>query len=157
MKFMRIDNGDVSNGEGLRVVLWVSGCGHKCKNCQNPQTWNKENGECFTNKTLDEIIKLCSDDFITGLTISGGDPLMEYNISEVIKICKTVKELYPSKDIWIWTGYEFKDIPNKDILDYCDVIVDGMYDEAKPTLKKWRGSDNQLLWKKINSEWVIID
>ena len=146
---------DSLNGEGFRTVLFVTGCSHKCEQCYNKSTWNPRNGQEFTESTLDDLISMVNKSYIKGLTITGGDPLYRSNIKSVIDICKKVKE-QTGKDIWLWTGYEFNDIPEEalELLEYVDVIIDGKHDYTKPTDKPYRGSDNQKMYRKINNKWV---
>lgn len=105
MNYLQITHEDVCNGEGLRVVLWLSGCSHHCYNCQNPQTWNPDNGIPFDESAKQEIFNELSKDYISGITFSGGDPLYEYNLDEVLKLVKQIRNSYPNKTIWLYTGY----------------------------------------------------
>lgn len=105
MNYLQITHEDVCNGEGLRVVLWLSGCSHYCYNCQNPQTWNPDNGIPFDESAKQEIFNELSKDYISGITFSGGDPLYEYNLDEVLKLVKQIRNSYPDKTIWLYTGY----------------------------------------------------
>lgn len=157
MNYMRIDNCDFSNGEGLRVVLWVSGCYHNCEGCHNPQTHDFNAGKKFASENVDEIMKMLSDNYIEGLTISGGDPLAGQNYSEVLELCKIIKSKMPNKTIWIWTGYkvsELKKVDKWEIVNYCDVIVDGKYIKELDCSKEkgYRGSSNQVVY---NTEDLI--
>ncbi|MGL4951511.1 MAG: anaerobic ribonucleoside-triphosphate reductase activating protein [Mycoplasma sp.] len=160
MKYIKIENCNLVNGDGARVILWVSGCTHQCKNCHNKETWDFNQGKDFNEETMNEIFKLLDNPFISGLTISGGDPLHPENAFEVIKISKEVKERYPNKNIWIWTGYLIEQIvkdDRKNILSYIDVLIDGPFIESKPTTKKYRGSDNQRRYLIKNNEYTLID
>lgn len=154
MNYASIIPCDSLNGIGFRTVLFVTGCSHKCERCYNKSTWNPRNGQEFTESTLEYLITMVNKPYINGLTISGGDPLYRSNIKEVINICKRVKE-ETRKSIWIYTGYEFNDLPEDslELLDYVDVIIDGKYDYTKPTDKPFRGSDNQKMYRKFNNEW----
>ncbi|MGL4950431.1 MAG: anaerobic ribonucleoside-triphosphate reductase activating protein [Mycoplasma sp.] len=154
MNYIKIDNSNLVNGEGCRVVLWVAGCTHACKNCHNKETWNFEIGKKFTNETLKELKMLMDSKYIDGLTISGGDPLNPLNIKETTMIAKEIKKTFPDKNIWVWTGYEMKVVEKLPILKYIDVLIDGKYIEELKTTKKWRGSDNQVRWNKIDDIWV---
>lgn len=157
----------MNNGDGLRVVLWLSGCSHHCYNCQNPQTWNPDSGIPFDESAKQEIFNELSKDYISGITFSGGDPLYENNLDEVLKLVKEIRISFPEKSIWLYTGFEWdqimdikviqpifscKDLENKiqnvlkrqEIIKQCDVLVDGEYiDEQKDITLKWRGSKNQ--------------
>lgn len=141
------------NGPGCRVVLFVTGCLHKCSECYNKSTWNPRNGTLFTDETLEKILSYLDNDYIQGLTLTGGDPLYPDNRETICSIAATVKNLYPHKDIWLWTGYKFEDIKNLELLNYVDVIIDGKYEKSLPTTKLWRGSDNQRLWSNESGEW----
>lgn len=164
MNYHNITHDDMNNGDGLRVVLWLSGCSHKCKNCQNPQTWNPDSGIVFDDNAKNEIFNELSKDYISGITFSGGDPLHENNIKEVLKLTKEIKTKFPQKTIWLYTGYTFeylhysyedskkcfipdwKDsaIDRWDIISMCNVLIDGEYiDEQRDVTLKWRGSKNQ--------------
>jgi len=144
MKYHNITMDDMNNGVGLRTVLWVSGCSHECKGCQNPMTWNPEDGLMFDDKAKSELMKDVSMDYIDGLTLSGGDPLFEGNRGEVLTLVKDIKKDMPDKTIWLYTGYDYEEISNLEILDYIDVIVDGKYIESlRDITMHWAGSTNQ--------------
>lgn len=166
MNYLQITHEDVCNGDGLRVVLWLSGCSHHCYNCQNPQTWNPDSGIPFDKSAKQEIFDELSKDYISGITFSGGDPLYEYNLDEVLKLVKQIRNSYPDKTIWLYTGFEWNSLmskicqptfPDKDferiieihkkrkeIISNVDVLVDGEYiDEQKDLSLKFRGSKNQ--------------
>ena len=153
-KYAKINYIDTVNGSGIRVSIFFSGCNFHCKNCFNSELWDFNYGIPFTEETINKIIELLAPDYIKGLSILGGEPFHNYNA--VIKLIKKVKEIYPNKDIWIWTGYKFDDIPEKckDILDLADVIVDGRYEEDKRDLSiAFRGSTNQRIWRKSTNEF----
>lgn len=147
----------MNNGDGLRVVLWLSGCSHHCFNCQNPQTWNPNSGILFDVLAKQEILEELSKDYISGLTLSGGDPLHENNLSEVLSLVEEIRNLFTNKTIWLYTGYTWEDLINfslnkewkdkilrKSIVELCDVLVDGEYiDDQRDITLKWRGSKNQ--------------
>ena len=95
------------NGDGLRVVLWVAGCSHHCKGCQNPITWDPDGGIPFEQKDKEEIFEQLNQSYIEGITFSGGDPLHEKNIREVTELAKEIKKKYPDKTIWLYTGYRW--------------------------------------------------
>lgn len=100
----------MNNGDGLRVVLWLSGCSHHCYNCQNPQTWNPDNGIPFDEDAKQEIFEELSKNYISGITLSGGDPLYQENVSQVLPLIKEIKEKFPDKTIWLYTGYTYEQI-----------------------------------------------
>lgn len=152
----------MNNGDGLRVVLWLSGCSHCCKGCQNSQTWDVNSGIKFDDSAKEELFRELEKDYISGITLSGGDPLHGYNVREVYLLLREIKNKYPEKTVWIYTGYKFEEIsyrhnPHYDFLnstqtdDYrdliinlCDVLIDGKYiEELKDLTLKWRGSSNQ--------------
>ena len=163
MNYEKIDKCSVSNGTGIRTVLWVSGCDIHCRNCQNPQTWDFNSGIPFTDDTMQEILYDLSKPYIKGLTLSGGHPLDPHNAPKVLEIVKRVKMVFPNKDIWIYSGYIWEDIIKdktlREILKYTDVLVDGAYvDELRDISLAFRGSSNQRLIdvKKSLAENKII-
>lgn len=158
MNYIKISKEDMNNGLGLRVVLWVSGCELHCENCQNPQTWNKNSGVLFDETAKQEIFEELSKPYIAGLTLSGGHPLEDYNLETVYLLLKEVKEKFPQKNIWLYTGYTWEYIflevvtdnfdvnrvYRQEIVRMCDVLVDGPYIEKQRDITlKWRGSRNQ--------------
>ena len=144
MNYHNITKDDMLNGDGLRVVLWVSGCNHHCKNCQNPQTWNKDSGIPFDLDTIFEICNQLDKPYISGITFSGGDPLFPDNREIVCTIYALIKDCYPTKTQWLYTGYKWDEIKNLPIMEYLDVVVDGQYEDDKRDITlKWRGSSNQ--------------
>lgn len=145
MKYHNITHDDMLNGEGLRVVLWVSGCSHGCKECHNKITWDANTGLEFDEKAKKEIYTSLDKNYIKGITFSGGDPLYKSNIKEVTSLCKEIKEKYKNqKDIWLYTGYVFEEVKNLEIINYIDVLVDGKYEKDLGDNKlKWVGSSNQ--------------
>ena len=150
MNYEKIDKCSVSNGLGVRTVLWISGCNIHCKNCHNQSTWDFNSGIPFTDDTMQEILYDLSKPYIKGLTLSGGHPLDPINAPEVLKIVKRVKMVFPNKDIWIYTGYVWEDIIKddtlKEILKRTDVLVDGAYiDELRDITLPFRGSSNQRI------------
>lgn len=164
MNYEKIDKCSVSNGTGIRTVLWVSGCDIHCRNCHNPQTWDFNSGIPFTDDTMQEILYDLSKPYIKGLTLSGGHPLDPHNVPKVLEIVKRVKMVFPNKDIWIYTGYVWEDIIKdntlKEILECTDVLVDGAYvDELRDISLAFRGSSNQRIIdvkKTLNSNEVIL-
>lgn len=154
MRYDRIYPCDFVNGPGCRVVLFVTGCLHKCEGCYNKSTWNPSNGQVFNANTVKEIANYISKPYIQGLTLTGGDPLYRSNREDIEALVKWVKSRFPEKDIWMWTGYKFEDIKDLELLNYVDVIIDGKYEKDLPTKKLWRGSDNQRLWQKQNEVWT---
>ena len=144
MNYHDIKHDDQLNGDGLRVTLFVSGCSLHCKNCQNPQTWDKDDGILFDEKAKQEIFDELKKDYISGITLSGGHPIEPYNILEITNLCKEIKTNYPKKTIWLYSGWCYENIKDLEIMDYVDVLVDGPYiDSQRDISLKWRGSSNQ--------------
>ena len=167
MNYHNITYPDMNNGDGLRVVLWLSGCSHHCYNCQNPQTWDANSGISFDESAKEELFRELGKDYISGLTLSGGDPLHEANLDGVLDLVNEIRLSFPNKTIWIYSGYIFSELfmydekikrcPNylrKDVMEIyqkrqqiiskCDVMVDGKYiDSQRDTSLRWRGSKNQ--------------
>lgn len=134
----------MNNGDGLRVVLWVAGCSHCCKECQNPMTWDPNGGLPFDEATKKEIFDQLDKSYISGITFSGGDPLHSANRDGVLALAKEIREKYPDKTIWLYTGYSWKDIYEEEIVNYLDVVVDGEFKiEEKDNTLMWKGSKNQ--------------
>ena len=132
------------NGDGLRVVLWVAGCSHGCKDCQNPITWDPQGGLPFTEEEKKEIFQELDKAYISGITFSGGDPLHPANIREVTALAREIRQRYPEKTIWLYTGYLWKEIVDLEIVNYLDVVVDGKFISAQKDITlPWRGSSNQ--------------
>ena len=149
MKIQSITHPDVNNGLGFRVTIWVSGCVHHCKGCHNPETWDFNSGRDFTDDDKEKIFSLLEKPYIKGVTFSGGDPLCSYK--DVLSLARELKEKYPNKDIWIFTGFEFKFVEEHfgDILNYVDYMVDGKFvEEERDISLAFRGSKNQNIWKK---------
>lgn len=151
MKIHKITYPDVENGIGFRITIWVSGCTHQCKGCHNPETWDKESGREFTDEDKEKIFSILSKPYIKGVTFSGGDPLCFY-VDEVCALAQELKEKFPSKDIWLFTGFKKSEIlqnkKRRKIIDWVDVIVDGEYHEHERDLSlEFRGSRNQCVYE----------
>lgn len=144
MNYHNITKDDMLNGEGLRVVLWLAGCSHHCPGCHNPQTWDVNSGIPFDLAAKKEIFNELEKDYISGITLSGGDPLHPSLINEVGQLVNEIKAKYPHKTIWLYTGFQFEDIKTIDFIESIDVIVDGRFeiDLLDPQLH-WKGSANQ--------------
>jgi len=138
---------DFANGEGVRCTLFVTGCLHGCKGCHNASTWNPKRGAEFDEAMVQQILSDLADR--DGLSLSGGDPLFPGNRSAITELCRRVKEAYPDKDIWLWTGYRFEEICDLEVVRYLDVIIDGRFERDNRTMKPWRGSDNQRLFRRV--------
>lgn len=146
MRYHNITTDDMKNGDGLRVVLWVSGCRHHCEGCQNRVTWNPEDGLLFDADAKEEIFRELEKSHISGLTLSGGDPLFPDNISEITELAKEVKERFPDKTIWLYTGDNWEDVKSLPVMQYVDIVIDGMFKkELLNTQLHWRGSSNQRI------------
>ena len=159
MLYHNITHFDMLNGEGIRTVLWVSGCEHYCEGCHNKITWSHETGLKFDEDAKKEIYEEIKKDYVTGITFSGGDPLSLRNRYEILAFAKEIKEKFPCKNIWCYTGYTFDEIKDLEGLDNIDVIVDGKYiqgfDKIKP---QWRGSSNQRIIdvkKSLESDSIV--
>ena len=128
----------------LRVVLWVAGCDHCCKECQNPVTWDPNGGLLFDEAAKQELFAELAHDYTSGITLSGGDPLYVGNRKDILALAKEVKEKYPEKTIWLYTGFTYEQIQQLELMAYVDVLVDGEFEIAKRDVQlHWRGSSNQ--------------
>ena len=150
MNYHEIYKDNMLNGEGLRVVLWVAGCNHNCPKCQNPFTHDPNGGLPFDDSAKQEIFDQLDKDYISGITLSGGDPLYPSNRPEIESLMKEIKEKYPTKNIWMYTGYTYEQIKDLPLMKYVDVLCDGPFiDElcyvSHPLQKQilWVGSNNQ--------------
>ncbi len=144
MRYAKIRKMDISNGPGVRVSIFMQGCSFHCKNCFNPETWDFNGGLEFNDSVIDQVLDLCKEDYITGLSILGGEPMHPNNIEATTQLVKTFKKKYPKKNIWIWSGFLFDQLKDKEVLKNIDVLVDGQFvDEKKDPTLKWRGSSNQ--------------
>lgn len=165
MNYIKITKNDIANGVGVRTVLWVSGCTMRCKECHNQSTWDFNAGQPFTNDTMNELLNSLIPNYVAGLTLSGGHPLEKQNQQQIANIVKTVKAKYPTKTIWLYTGYLYENILKmpfvvRNILPYIDILVDGKYDCAKRDITlAWRGSSNQRvidIQKSLKENKVIL-
>lgn len=177
MNYHNLTYPDQNNGDGLRVVLWLSGCNHHCKGCQNPQTWNTNSGIPFNESAKEELFRELDRDYISGITLSGGDPLNEANLDGVLDLVNEIRLLFPQKTIWLYTGYRVRgiqeglfvltpnvitdkisdhkeiidrvneDVKRSDIIKKCDVLIDGRYIEEK--------RDITLKWRGSSNQRVI--
>ena len=156
MNYCEIKNCDIANGEGIRVTLFVSGCTYHCKGCFNKETWDFNYGKPFDKSVEDYIIELMKKDYINGLTLLGGEPFEPVNQRCLTPFLKRVKETYPNKNIWCYTGYTYEtDLLNDSrarcevtdtMLSYIDVLVDGEFIESEYDISlKFRGSKNQRI------------
>ena len=152
MKYASIKKRDVANGPGVRVSLFVSGCNHHCKGCFNKEAWDFNYGLDFTNDTIDEIIDLLKPDYVSGLSLLGGEPFEFINQQALLPLLKRVKEVYPEKTIWAYSGFlyeELRKMPYEEtqaILNLIDVLVDGKFvEDLKDPMLYFRGSSNQRI------------
>lgn len=157
MNYGEIKKVDIANGEGVRVSLFVSGCRNHCKECFNPMTWAFNYGKKYGEETEKEILEALNHDYIEGLTVLGGEPFEPENQEEVLSLVKKVREVFPHKNIWIYSGFTFEELIGKkenraatplakEILKNIDVLVDGRFEIAKKDLMlKFRGSTNQRI------------
>ncbi len=158
MHYSVIKNNDIANGIGVRVTLFVSGCRNRCKNCFQPETWDFCYGEPFSEEVETQLLSLLSAPQIRGLTLLGGEPLEPESQKTLLPFLKKVKEAFPQKDIWLFSGFTFEELKDDslssrgrcevtdEILSLCDVLVDGRYvDELKNISLRFRGSENQRI------------
>lgn len=149
MRYNKVRKMDISDGPGIRVSIFMQGCTFHCKNCFNPETHDFMGGEEFIEETIQEVLKLCENENIEGLSILGGEPMHPLNIEGTTKLAKAFKEKFPNKNIWAWSGFLFdRDLQGKEVLNYLDVLVDGQYvDELHDPRLKYCGSSNQRVIK----------
>jgi len=161
MNYAQIRSMDISNGEGIGVSLFVQGCDFHCKNCFNSETWEFSKGQEWNDKTKNQFLKLIEPPFIQRVSILGGEPLHPKNVQNVLKIVDEIRVSYPTKNIWLYTGYTWEQIMHpvitdinseqlkmlqmrKELVNKCDVLIDGRYvDELRDVSLHWRGSSNQ--------------
>lgn len=158
MNYAQLRKYDISNGEGIRTTLFVSGCMFNCKNCFNKEYQDFNYGKSFTNETIQEILLHLSDENVRGLSLLGGEVFMQ-SPSMLLNLLTIVKSKFPQKDIWVWTGYKLENIPEEyhTLFPYIDVLIDGQFENDKKDLRlKWRGSSNQKIYKK-SKEGLWVD
>lgn len=162
MNYAQMRSMDISNGEGIGVSLFVQGCDFHCKNCFNSETWDFSKGQEWNEKTKNQFLKLVEKPFIQRVSILGGEPLHPKNVQNVLKIVDEIRVSYPTKNIWLYTGYTWEQIMypivtndlnlerdyiikiRKELVSKCDVLIDGRYvDELRDVSLHWRGSSNQ--------------
>jgi len=146
IRYNKIRKMDIANGPGVRVSIFLQGCTFKCPDCFNPETHDFAGGQPLDAATIERLLQLCSADHIKGLSILGGEPLHPKNIAGTTELAKTFKQKFPNKTLWVWTGFLFDQIKEREIFNYIDVLVDGLFEKklANPMLQ-YRGSSNQRL------------
>ncbi len=144
MRYHNITTDDMLNGDGLRVVLWLAGCNHCCKGCQNPVTWDPDGGLLFDEAAKQEIFEQLDQNYISGVTFSGGDPLHPANRRDVRELMAQIKEKHPDKTIWVYTGDSWETVCHDPMMKYVNVLVDGEFHINEKDVKLlWKGSANQ--------------
>lgn len=144
MRYHNITTDDMHNGDGLRTVLWVAGCTHRCEGCHNPITWDIEGGIPFDEAAEAELFDKLSEDYISGVTFSGGDPLHPQNRDDITRLATKIKADFPEKTLWLYTGFDWDEIKELDIIPLLDVVVDGRFIKSLLDAKlHWKGSSNQ--------------
>lgn len=169
MRYASMRNLDISNGENIGVSLFVQGCHFHCNNCFNSETWDFEGGYSWTEKATKDFLNLINRSYIKRVSILGGEPLTSRNVEEIFHLISTIRNLFPTKTIWLYTGFTWEQIMNptnsddilrKEIVSQCDVVVDGEYiDELRDITLKWRGSSNQRVIdvkKSIENGEVVL-
>ena len=154
MYYGELKKRDIANGRGVRVSLFVSGCTRHCPGCFNSETWNFHYGKPFTEETVQEVIEALAPSYISGLTLLGGEPMDSQNQSELIRLVRRVRQCYPEKSVWCFSGYTFETdlLPQwrmdqaESLLSYIDVLVDGEFIQARKNISlQFRGSENQRI------------
>lgn len=148
MNYATIKKTDIANGPGVRVSLFVSGCRRRCKGCFNSETWDFNYGNQFDKSAMSEIIEALDKEYIEGFSILGGEPFEKENRETVYSVIRDIKERFPNKTIWCYSGFTFEELleSSRNILELVDVLVDGAFLEEKKNLKlKFRGSENQRI------------
>lgn len=170
MNYSEIKNCDIANGPGVRVTLFVSGCTHHCRECFNKETWDFGYGRPFDESVEEEILAALEPDYIAGLTLLGGEPLEYANWQALLPFLRKVRQAYPKKNIWCYTGYRFEeDVLGRfckqwdkmeEFLSYIDVLVDGEFiEEQKDISLQFRGSANQqliLVQESVKSGGIVL-
>ncbi len=158
MHYCAIKKSDIANGEGIRTTLFVSGCRNRCKGCFQPETWDFNYGEEFTEKTEAEIFSTFENPSVAGLTLLGGEPMEAENQIGLLPLLRKLKEKFPNKTVWLYTGNLYEELTaepgsnpkaldiTKELLSYVDILVDGRFEEEKHRLGlRFRGSENQRI------------
>lgn len=160
MRYHNITTDDMLNGDGLRTVLWVSGCEHHCPECHNQITWDAQCGVPFDDAAEAELLATLNRPYISGITFSGGDPLMPYNRDCVLALIQKIHVLFPNKTIWLYTGYLWEEVCSLKGIELIDVLVDGRYEKDLKDIKlHWCGSSNQRVIdvkKTLDSKHIAL-
>ena len=155
MNYFKIKKYDIANGKGLRTSLFVSGCNFECPGCFNRDAWDFRAGRPFDTETKRYLFELLSDPQCKGLSVLGGEPLKQGR--DLLRLLQEVKNEFPEKDIWLWTGYYLDEMnkEQREIISYCNYVVDGRYiAESGGKHYLFKGSSNQTIWERLNGEWV---
>lgn len=159
MNYLKIDNCNMNNGDGLRCVVWLSGCSHHCPECFNPESWDASNGDVFGKDQLDLLLSTLQQDWCSGVTFTGGDPFAAENKSDVLFLCKLIKSQIPQTNIWLYTGSRYEDCSYDDLVN-IDVLCDGEFIVSqKDNYKHWVGSSNQRVidvQKSLQSNEIVL-
>lgn len=164
LRIISVTGPDINNGTGMRITIWVAGCSHHCPGCQNEHTWSWKQGQQIED-VREQILELCEDPNIDGITISGGDPLAqdEHALLDLIHFLEDFNKKFPNKNVWIYTGYEYEQLDKIQlkVLEQCDVLVDGPYIQSKRDITlPFRGSSNQRiidLHSSTRNHVIVID
>lgn len=170
MNYADIKQYDVANGPGVRVSVFVSGCTHYCKGCFNEEAWDFSYGQPFTEETIATILRYMQPSYVKGLTVLGGEPMEPQNQPAVLDLLKKVKENYPEKSVWMFSGYDYEkdmlgrmweEVPEtREILSCIDVLVDGKFvEELKNLSLRFKGSSNQrtiLVQESLQAGKIIL-
>lgn len=144
MRYHNITKDDMLNGDGLRTVLWLAGCSHACPGCHNPVTWDENGGLLFDDEARQELFSHLGKDYTAGITYSGGDPLFPATRDDLTRLAALVREKFPDKTQWLYTGYLWEEVRDLPVMNYIDVLVDGRFIiDLKDEQIYWRGSSNQ--------------
>ena len=144
MRYHNITKDDMLNGDGLRAVLWVAGCSHGCRGCHNPVTWDIRGGLPFDEAAKEELFAELAKPYVSGVTLSGGDPLHLENRRDAGELIGEIRRRFPGKTIWLYTGYDWEEVKDLPFIGEVDVLVDGKFvEELKDNNLHWKGSSNQ--------------
>lgn len=161
MRYAKIRSQDIANGPGIRVSIYVQGCSRHCKNCFNPETWDFNGGHIFNRRVKEQFLALAEEKMIVGFSILGGEPLQQGK--DMLDLVKSMKERFPNKTIWMWTGYKYEELDDqqREIVSYIDTLVDGAFiEEEKCPSKRFKGSSNQRIIdvkKSLDAGEIVLD